>query len=411
MAGQRTKPLSGYKVIELSTFVAAPSCGRLLRDWGADVIKVESGKGDAWRYHGSTHRVTSTEEENPMFDLVNAGKKSVVVDLKSAEGKAVLYDLLSDADIFLTNTRAKSLRKLGLDYESLKERFPKLIYASVTGFGEEGPETDKPGFDLVAYWGNSGFLNDLSIDTGTSYPILAPTGIGDVTCGTALFGGICAALLGRERTGKGDYVTISLFGGAIWIMSFMYLRAQQRYGDPFPKHREETPPLTAPYRCKDGEWLMLSILEYERYFPALCKVLGVPELAEDPRFADKKAADQHRGELIRALEERFIREDFAYWNKALNESDIVNDRLRHFKDIVDSEQAWVNHYLTKVEFPGGGECVMPRPAVQSREMGVPELERGPLLGADTPEVLSERLGYSGEKIKALLKSGAVQQHP
>ena len=243
MADQRTKPLLGYKVIELSTFVAAPSCGRLLRDWGADVIKVESGKGDAWRYHGSTHRVTSTEEENPMFDLVNAGKKSVVVDLKSAEGKAVLYDLLSDADIFLTNTRAKSLRKLGLDYESLKERFPKLIYASVTGFGEEGPETDKPGFDLVAYWGNSGFLNDLSIDTGTSYPILAPTGIGDVTCGTALFGGICAALLGRERTGKGDYVTISLFGGAIWIMSFMYLRAQQRYGDPFPKHREETPPL------------------------------------------------------------------------------------------------------------------------------------------------------------------------
>lgn len=155
MAGQRTKPLSGYKVIELSTFVAAPSCGRLLRDWGADVIKVESGKGDAWRYHGSTHRVTSTEEENPMFDLVNAGKKSVVVDLKSAEGKAVLYDLLSDADIFLTNTRAKSLRKLGLDYESLKERFPKLIYASVTGFGEEGPETDKPGFDLVAYWGTA----------------------------------------------------------------------------------------------------------------------------------------------------------------------------------------------------------------------------------------------------------------
>lgn len=111
----------------------------------------------------------------------------------------------------------------------------------------------------------------------------------------------------------------------------------------------------------------------------------------------RRRADQHRGELIRALEERFIREDFAYWNKALNESDIVNDRLRHFKDIVDSEQAWVNHYLTKVEFPDGGECVMPRPAVQSREMGVPELERGPLLGADTPEVRRRDLVTVGRR--------------
>ena len=398
-------PLKGIKVLELSTFVAAPTCGRLLGDWGADVIKIEAGKGDAWRVFGSTHGVISTEEENPMFDLVNAGKKSLVLNLKSSEGLDILFKMLETTDIFLTNTRNQSLRKLGIDYDSIKERFPRIIYATITGFGERGPEVNNPGFDVVAYWGNSGFLNDLSIDTGKNYPILAPTGVGDVTCGSALFGGICAALFNREKTGTGDYVTISLYGGAIWMMGFMYIRAQERYGDKFPKTRHSSPPMTAPYKCKDGEWIMLSILEYERYFPTLCKVLGIPDLPKDPRFADKQTADRYRKEMFEILEERFATEDCCYWREELTKNDIVNDRLKHFKDIVHSEQAWENGYLTKVEYPGGF-CSMPQPALQSRNMPQPEFTKAPLLGENTEEILKE-LGYDSTAVKRMSDDGIV----
>ena len=404
------RPLKGYKVVELSTFVAAPACGKLFADWGADVIKIETSEGDAWRTFGSTHRVTATEEEKPMFDLVNGGKKSISLNLKSEEGKEILFSLLKDADVFLTNTRAQSLRKMQIDYDSIKERFPRLIYATITGFGETGPQVDHPGFDVVAYWGSSGFLNDLSINTGSNYPILAPTGIGDVTCGTGLFGGVCAALLARERTGRGDYVTVSLYGGAIWIMGFMYLRAQEQYGDPFPKQRKNSPPMTAPYRCKDGEWLMLSILQFERYFPSLCLALGIPETAQDPRFADRKSMDAHREELFAILEERFLTKTCSEWQSILTSYDIVNDRLKHFKDVVKSEQAWVNHYFTTAKFASGRECAMPCSAIQSHELGVVEYTRAPLLAENTEEILREH-GYCADEIDGFLQSGAVKVHP
>ena len=405
----QARPLAGYKVVELSTYVAAPSCGRLFADWGADVIKVEAASGDAWRTFGSTHRVTCTEDENPMFDLINSGKKSIVLNLKSAEGKEAFFKLLEDADVFLTNTRAQSLKKMGIDYDSIKDRFPRLIYATITGFGETGPQVNNPGFDVVAFWGKSGFLNDLSIDTGSNYPMMAPTGVGDTACGTTLFGGVCAALLARQRTGKGDYVTVSLFGGAIWIMGFMYLRAQERYGDPFPKKRKNSPPMTAPFRCKDGEWILISILEYERYFASLCDALGVPEYGHDPRFATKKDMDQHREELFQILEGRFITEDCAHWQKVLDSYDIVNDRLNHFKDVVDSEQAWVNHYFTKAKFRNGEECIMPCTGIHSRALGDVPYVSSPLLGENTVEVLRNH-GYSEEQIQAMLASGAAVAH-
>lgn len=403
------KPLGGIKVVELSTYVAAPACGRLLCDWGARVIKVESDKGDAWRTFGSTHHVIAQEDENPFFDIVNSGKESIVLNLKSQKGKEILFSLLSDADIFLTNTRAQSLRKLGIDYDSIKDRFPQLIYATITGFGEEGPDVNNPGFDVVAFWGKSGFLNDLSIDTGSNYPMLSPTGVGDVACGTSLFGGICAALYARQQNGHGDYITVSLFGGAIWIMGFMYIRAQERYGDPFPKTRLNSLPMTSPYRCKDGEWLLLSILEHERYFPTLCKAMGLYETAEDPRFITKFEAEKHKSELFKILEKRFAEETCEYWRKILTEHDIVNDRLSHFKDVVHSEQAWVNNYLTKAVFPNGHECVMPCTSIKSRAMRTPKYRRGPFLGEDTSRILTE-LGYEDLEIKELINDKIVGEN-
>lgn len=403
------KPLEGIKVIDFSTYVAAPACGRLLRDMGARVIKIEAAKGDAWRTYGSSHHVVAEEDENPFFDLVNAGKESIVLNLKDKKGKDILFKLLKDADIFLTNTRPKSLKKLGLDYDSLKPIFPKLIYASITGFGEVGPEVDSPGFDIVAFWGKSGFLNDLAVNTGTNYPTLAPIAVGDLICASSLFGGVCTALYARERSGHGDYVTVSLFGNAIWAMGCMYIRAQERYGDTFPKTRLEGSPLESPYLCKDGQWVLLSILEYERYFPTLCKAMGFDSLASDPRFKTKFTAEENKEVLFELLEKRFREEDSAYWLKVLKENDLVNDRLNHFKDVVHSEQAWVNNFLTKAKFPNGNECVMPCPPIRLKSVGAAGYKRGPFLGENTADVLKE-IGLNEEEIESLEKENVIMRH-
>ena len=158
-------PLSGIKVVELATFVAAPVTGRILADLGAEVIKVEAPSGDGWRKTGAGYRPRFNKDENPVFDIYNTGKKFISLNLKTPEGKEALFKLLEDADVFLTNTRPAALQRLGLSYEDLKDKFPKLIYAIVLGYGEKGPEKDTPAFDTTAFWSRAGFLRDLAPKT------------------------------------------------------------------------------------------------------------------------------------------------------------------------------------------------------------------------------------------------------
>mgnify|MGYP002231176569 FL=1 len=176
---------------------------------GADVIRVESTAGDPWRFYGANCGLPITDEENPLFDIYNLGKKDIQLNTKTPEGKEILFHLLDEADVFITNNRLKSLVRSGLDYESLKDRFPKLIYGLVTGYGQTGPDVDAPGYDGVAFFSRSGMLADMAEPSG--YPASAPGCIGDGATGAALFGGICAALFDRVRTGKGDFVEISSF--------------------------------------------------------------------------------------------------------------------------------------------------------------------------------------------------------
>lgn len=407
MTDVNVRPLDGLKVVELSTFVAAPVCGRLMHDMGADVIKIESFRGDAWRSYGRSMGIPATDDENPVFDIVNSGKKSIALDLKKDKGLEILLKLLENADIFLTNTRAKSLRKLGLDYETLHKKFPKLIYATLTGFGDTGPEVDSPGFDNVAFWGKSGFLVDTSIETECSYPVLGPTGVGDMITGSTLLGGICAALLKRNKTGVGEYVTASLYGAAIWHMGSMILRAQSRYGDNFPKKRLSSNPFVCPYKCSDGEWLMLSILEYDRYFASLCKLVGLSELIGDPRFKNVETMMQNRSYFIQRLEKCFAARTADEWKKLLIENNIVCEKLPHFADIEKSEQAWANNFIEEFKFANGESCVMPRPALQYSETVLPSTTRGPLLAEHTTEVLTKELGMSGDEVNELIADSIV----
>jgi crotonobetainyl-CoA:carnitine CoA-transferase CaiB-like acyl-CoA transferase len=368
------------------------------------VIKVEPPAGDVWHSWGPVMMTPASDEENPLWDIVNAHKRGIAVDLKHPEGRKIMQALLAKADVFLTNTRADSLREMQLDYESLKEKYPGLIFALVTGYGEAGPDSDRPGFDVVSFWARSGFMVDLV--KPDEYPLYSPAGFGDLSVGTALFGGICAALFNRQRTGQGDKIAISLYGTAIWLSGVMITTAQERYGNVFPKARGEGNPIAVPYRCKDGEWVIIAVLNYEKHWPVFCKALGREDLAADPRFKTRQAMHQHKKELIRILEDVFTAKESAEWIELLTRADIVHERLRHFREVTRDAQALENNFVSEITVGGGQKAVLPNTPLKFERHQVRPPQRGPWLGEHTREVLEE-LGYPAEQIAEMKKSKVI----
>lgn len=401
------KPLEGVKVIELANYIAAPAAGRLLAEWGAEVIRVEELSGDVWRFYGRNTHCPVEEGENPVFDLYNGNKKDIQLNIKTEEGKSILFRLLEDADIFLTNTRIKSLVKQGLDYDSLKERFPRLIYACITGYGLKGPDIDLPGFDGVAFYSRGGFLTGLAEPSG--YPTLNGGAVGDCTTGTALFGAICAALYGREKTGVGDFVEVSLYGMAVWVGGLLNTSAQERYGNVYPKKRGTMAPLNTFYRAKSGEWLQLAVLKIEEVLPVICRILGIPEVAQDPRFSTLKEFNDHRPEITAILEEAFAKFDFDYLSEEFQKNNIVFDRLRDFYEIGSDPQAIANGYVREVTWGDGSKFNMAMPPLRSRNIGEMPYTRGPWMGEHTCQILADA-GYSEDEIQAFIANGTVKAH-
>ena len=399
------KPLEGIKVVELASFVAAPTAGRMLAEMGADVIRVESTAGDPWRFYGVNCGLPVADEENPLFDLYNLGKRDIQLDTKTPEGKEILLRLLGEADVFITNNRLKSLVRAGLDYDSLKDRFPKLVYGLVTGYGQTGPDVDAPGYDGVAFFSRSGMLADMAEPGG--YPASAPGCVGDGATGSALFGGICAALLNRERTGMGDFVEISLFGNAVWLCGTM--SAFEQYGYHYPKKRSEMCALYTFYKCKDGEWLHLAVTQHDRYWKPLAEALNVPKLAEDERFKNAALISKNRAQLIPLLEKAFSQFDYDEIAARLKERDIVFDRMRHYRDLAADPQAVANGFVKEYIYESGHPFMMSMPPVHMRSMGETGPGRGPKPGEHTDEILKQ-LGCSEDEIVHLKEAGAVKQH-
>jgi len=401
------KPLEGIKVVELTTYVAAPVCGRMLSDFGADVIKIESAAGDGWRYLQVSPTFKSNQDENPQFDIYNSGKKCISINLKAPEGIEFMMKLLADADIFLTNTRTKSLKKLGLDYDTLKEKFPKLIYAVVTGFGEKGPDADSPGYDNVAFWTKTGFILDMNVSPDNPYPVDTPAGVGDSITGTALLTGILAAVYNRGFTGKGDYVTASLYGTGIWMMGAMVIKTQERYAAKYPMARSKAWPFNQNYQCGDGNWIRLAILDCAKYGRRFLEAIGCDDLIDDgeyTKFADMKVTT---AEALVRFEAAFKTKTAAEWIEILRNNDIVCDPLAHFSDVSKAEQAWANEYVEKFVFRNGAECVMPVNALRMGSQPTPHSEPAPRLAQNTAEVM-RAYGYSEEQIADYAAKGAVK---
>ena len=402
------KPLSGVNVLDLSTFVAAPVCCRLLADMGANVIKVERPDGDTWRLTGKAYRPDRfSDQENPVFDIYNSGKRHIALDLKNPEGKAVFFKLLEKADVFVTNTRPAALKRLGISYEDLKDRFPGLIYGIVLGYGEEGPDKDKPAFDTVGYWSKSGFLLDMAVNDEHYRPVLPPFGAGDTVTGYLLMGQICAALVRKQRTGKGDYVRSGLYHNGIFTMGTMQIITQKPWGREFPCTRWDYSVPGGNYRCADGEWIYLAVGYAQALIPKFCQALGRPDLAEDPRFSTPEGRAENRRLCYETFRDEIAKQPLAYWLQKAEEYDLPIVRMQHFSDVSEDPQAWANDYLEKVEFRSGNVDIMPSSPIEMDSLGKLKTTPAPEIGADTAQILKE-LGYSSEEAEKLIASGAAK---
>ena len=282
------KPLEGLLVIELATYWVGPSAGAYLRAQGARVIKIEQPPyGDSTRFFARTCGVPYTDAENPIHDVSNGGKECITLDLKDEENIKLLHRMLAKADVFLTSVRQAGLERLGLDYGSIKDKYPRLIYAHGTAYGKSGPLSSYPGLDAVAFFGINGMLTDnMMTEDGAICPI---TGMGDFTTGGYLDIGIMTALYNRERTGRGDYVMTSLYGVGGWVSQNCAIGTQ--YYDPWPRSRWTQSPMGQAYKTKDGKYVQIFVNEYEKRWDAFCAAFGIEDLHDDARFNTRTAVN------------------------------------------------------------------------------------------------------------------------
>lgn len=390
------KQLEGVRVIDWTCFASGPSCGRMLAEWGAEVIKVEPLGGEAARRAGPRHF-------SPSFEIFNSGKRSLALDLKSTQGRELMIRLLETADVFLTSYRTKALKKLGLDYETLRGQFPGLVWAQVNGFGEAGPDADAPGFDMTAYWARSGALGDLT-EKGESV-LQPPPAFGDISASSSLAAGICAALYKKARTGRGEKVVTSLYAQAIYSMSNPLLTVQR--GDRYPKSRKAPlSPLMNPFRCGDGKWLFVICVEYERYYNAICRVIGREDLVDDPRYCRFEQAQERITELVDVLDEGFARLTRAEAMERLEAADIACSPVGQIRDVLSDEQAWANQYLENaVDETGERFCRAATPVRFGDPNPAPVLPAPPL-GKDSWALLAQ-LGYPEDEIEALRRDRVI----
>jgi (R)-2-hydroxy-4-methylpentanoate CoA-transferase len=388
--------LNGVRVIDLTTYAAGPACSRILADWGANVIKIEPLSGDTYRQFGLVMGTPVGNDEDPMFYLDNANKRGIALDLKADEGKQIIHKLLESADVLVTNYRLDAIARLGLAFEDLSVKYPRLIYGYINGYGMDGPLASKPGYDFSAYWGRGGIMIELGEPDAP--PMSALGGFGDHPTGAFLAGGIAAALCGREKTGKGEKVEASLYHTAIWNMA-LNIAASYYWENPRKSVYDPVTPMINPYQCKDGTWIILIVgpHDHERYWKLFCETLEIPECINDDRFKTLKVALENKKILTSILGDAVRKKTRGEWENILSKTPIIYERVQNFHDINCDEQAIINNFLTEVTFRNGNKALVATSPIKFTNMGQAPQRLAPGLGEHTREVLLE-LGINAKDI-------------
>lgn len=399
-------PLAGIKVVEMCTYVAAPATVRVLSEMGAEVIKIESFAGDTQRTQGPGFGCELTDTEDPTIDLNNTNKNWVSLNLKDPEGLAIAKKMIGEADIFMNNMRTAALKKLGLDYETLHEEFPGLIWGQMRGYGEFGELAHAPGYDAVC-WAARGGVAGTFPEKDTS-PAIPPQAFGDYNTAIMMAAGLLGALVNKLRTGQGDKVVVNLYHSAIWGGS-IGLCAQQ-FGADYPKSRTDVPnPFNNTYKTADDKWLYICQPQHNRYYNDMMKIIGRDDLVDDPRYAtiENVKANHLQPELITILDEGFSKKDLEEWLKILAEWDVPSQKVFRFTDILKDDEAYVNDAIRKVKYDAFGEHALPTTPIRFAGYGDPPIILSKPIGYHTAEYL-EQFGYTPEQIAELEEKGAVK---
>jgi crotonobetainyl-CoA:carnitine CoA-transferase CaiB-like acyl-CoA transferase len=399
--------LEGLKVIEMATYVAAPAAGAMLRDWGADVTKIEPLNGCPMRRFFEGMKSNVPIEGNPIFTLDNRGKKGITINTSDQKGADIVRKMINDADVFLTNVRPQSLESAKLDHKTLMKINPRLIYCSLTGYGLEGEEKNKPGFDIAAYWSRSGMAH-LTQRKGEE-PLPIRTASGDHITAISTVSGILAALYERGNTGVGKLVETSLVRTGIYsIGSDMAL--QLKFGRvPSTKNRDQQiNPLFNFFKTKDDRWICLSPRAGGDYdMPKVVRAIGKEEWLNNDKFNSNQARRENASEFIKEMDKAFSNHTLSEWGNKLDAEDLVWSPVQNLKEVSMDSQAIASGAFSEVE---DQDCSESYKTVSSpvRFHNSDDGPKGPApkLGQDNFKVLNE-LGIGNNEINSLIDEGVV----
>lgn len=399
--------LEGLKVIEMATYVAAPAAGAMLRDWGAEVIKVEPLSGCPMRRFFEGMKSNVPIEGNPIFTLDNRGKKGISINTSDEKGAKIVRELIKDADIFLTNVRPKSLESANLNHEELHKINPKLIYCSLTGYGLDGEERNRPGFDVAAYWSRSGMAH-LTQRKGEE-PLPIRTASGDHITAISTVSGILAAVYERTQTGKGKVVETSLLRTGIYSVS-SDMALQLKFGRvPSTKKRDEQiNPIFNFFKTKDDRWICLSPRAGGDYdLPKVVRALGKEDWLDNKKFNTNQARRENAKEFIEEMDKAFSQHTMAEWGEKLDAQDLIWSPVQNLKEVSKDKQAIAGGAFSEVEDQDCSEnySTVSSPVKFHNSDDGPK-GPAPKLGQDNFEVL-KGIGINEEEINNLIDDGIV----
>ena len=403
------KPLSGAKVIDFSIFVAGASASCMLGYLGADVIKVEPPKGDPYRTSGIGFGMVATEDENALYDTVNSFKRDICINLRTDEGKATMLKLLATADIFVTNYRDKALEAMGLSYEKVKAVNPKIVYAKSGGYGYEGPDKDRPGYDSTAFMARGGFITEA---TRPGYaPAVTPAAAGDTVTAESLTIGVLAAYVQAKLQGKGSLVTTSLYTSGLWTLASPCVRRQyigRKKGYVSDYRKPGYLPICCPFLLKGDTWVMFCAMSSEGNWDKFCDALGMEDIKNDPKYTTTPNMIKNATELYAIMEKILLEKTAEEWEPIFLEHDLPYEFIACIEEIVNDEQSLANNYATAINYPSKGDVYMPMPPFKISSMEDPIREKAPRIGENTVEILKE-IGMAEGEISKLIEAGAVKQ--
>ncbi len=398
-------PLEGVKVVELTNFQQGPVAGMRLGDLGAEVIKVEPPGGDAAR--GMMRIVgadTGLKGRNFYFESCNRNKRSIVLDLNKEKAREIFFELIKRSDVFLTNLSISAPKRLGIDYESLSAINPRLVYAHSSGWGREGPDAESLSFDYtgIARSGTMMMSGERNGPPGTLIP-----GMGDELGGLICAWGVTAALYTREKTGKGQLVDTSLMGSLI-AMHGTNFAAPGILGKEFPRliRSEAGNPIYNHYKCKDDKWIVIAHLQPDRYWPKVCKAIGLEGLENDSRFNSIEARHDYGKELVAILDEKFATKTRDEWMDIFKKEGIIYTPIQSATEVFKDPQALANDYIIDVEHPVWGKIQMLGFPWSFHDTPASVQREAPELGQHTEEILLE-LGYTWEDITGFKEEEAI----